>query len=255
MKKMPVLFVGHGSPMNAIEENQFSLKWKELGETIERPKAIVSISAHWFTSRQRVMNNVNPKTIHDMYGFPEELYKLEYPADGAVNLAVRIQQLLGEECILDSSWGIDHGTWSVLHWMYADADIPVLQVSVDGNASASDYIETGKLLNNLRHEGVLIFGSGNVVHNLGRVDWEQEKGFPWADEFDDYIKNAIIQKNFRDVVEYRKAGKSADLAVPTMDHFAPLLYCLGAVEEDDTVQVFNNERVLGSMSMTGYLFQ
>ncbi len=255
MIQMPVIFVGHGSPMNAIEENQFSKKWNVLGQQLPRPKAILAISAHWYTNDQRVMSQKNPKIVYDMYGFPKELYKVEYPVQGDQNLAEHIRQILGDECLPDESWGIDHGTWSVLRWMYPKADIPVVQLSVDRNASLSDYVETGKKLQILRQEGVLIFGSGNVVHNLGMVDWNQKGGFSWADEFDAYVKNAVTQQNTDDAVEYKKAGSCAVHAFLTAEHYAPLLYCLGAAAKEDSIEVFNEERIMGSLSMTGYLFQ
>lgn len=255
MEQMPVLFVGHGSPMNAIENNRFSAKWERLGEKLVRPKAILSISAHWFTPGVRIMDTPNPKMVYDMYGFPEELYRVSYPALGAPDFAKMTRKLIGEEVTVDNSWDIDHGTWSVLCRVYPEADIPVFQLSVDRFASPQKCYELGKLLRPLREQGVLIFGSGNVVHNLARVDWSMEgKGYAWAEEFDRYIKENIVNHRYENVIDYKKAGASSELAFPILDHFAPLLYVLGAVDEKDGITVFNESCDLGALSMTSYLF-
>ena len=255
MERMPVLFVGHGSPMNAIEENEFSRTWATLGAQLSRPTAILSVSAHWYTDGIRVSDVKRPETIHDMYGFPEELYEVVYPAPGAPEFAKIAQNLIGEAAQLDQSWGLDHGTWSVLRWMYSEADIPVFQISVDHTATMETCYQLGRRLKELRKEGVLIVGSGNVVHNLALVDWHNEGGgYPWAEEFDSYIKQAILARRDEDVMHYERAGSSAQNAFVTSDHFAPLLYCLGAAEQKDSITVFNEKCTLGAISMTGYLF-
>lgn len=256
MKKMPVLFVGHGSPMNAIENNRFTAEWEKLKDRIPRPQAILSISAHWFRPGLRVSNDPAPRTIYDMYGFPEELYQVAYAAPGAPQLAQLAKDLIGNGVRIDNSWGLDHGTWSVLCRIYPQADIPVFQLSVDSDAPAKSLYETGQKLHSLRERGVLIFGSGNVVHNLARVNWSMtEEGYPWAEEFDGYIKESILNRNDEKIINYKQAGDAALLSVPALDHYAPLLYVLGAAEREDNISVFNDSCALGALSMTGYLFE
>lgn len=254
MKRMPVLFVGHGSPMNAIEDNTFSRAWSALGKTLEKPKAILSVSAHWFTRGTKVNDSPTPTMIYDMYGFPEELYRLKYPAPGSPELAYRVRSLIGELVTVDNTWGLDHGTWSVLHRVFPKADIPIVQLSINAMLTPAEHYAIGQKLRLLRDEGVLIFGSGNVVHNLSRVDWRMNDGQPWAQEFDQSIHQAILSSDHDSVIHYERIGESAQLSVPSMDHFAPLLYILGASDEDDTISVFNADCTLGSMSMTSYLF-
>lgn len=255
MERMPVLFVGHGSPMNAIEDNPFSERWKTLPARIPRPKAILSVSAHWFTRGMRVCDSPLPPMIYDMYGFPDALYQVRYPVHGSQAYANRAKELVGDELSIDNSWGIDHGTWSVLRRMYPDADVPVFQFSVNASASAREHYAAGQKLRALREEGVLILGSGNIVHNLSRINWEMDGGYAWAEEFDGYIKTNILAGNDENVVDYHRAGSSASHAFHMLDHYAPLLYVLGAKDESDAVSVFNDARVLGSLSMTGYLFE
>lgn len=250
---MPVIFVGHGSPMNAIEENSFSKGWREMAKNISRPKAILAVSAHWYTEGTRVQTALKPRTIHDFYGFPKELYEIGYPASGEPELARRVLELVPGS-FADDTWGIDHGTWSVLKWMYPDADIPVVQLSVSRSLSPQQALDTGALLKPLRDEGVLILGSGNVVHNLGMVDFSAPGGYDWAGQFDGYISGAIQAGEFEKAVAYGKAGESARLSVPTRDHFDPLLYSLGAANGSDRVSVWNQSCTLGSLSMTSYLF-
>ena len=254
MDRMPVLFAGHGSPMNAIEDNPFSERWKTLSDEIPRPKAILSVSAHWFTRGLCVCDSALPLMIYDMYGFPDALYRVRYPVRGSKAFADRTKELIGDDLLIDNSWGVDHGTWSVLCRMYPKADIPVFQLSVNASASAREHYETGKQLRALRKEGVLIFGSGNVVHNLSRVNWNMDGGYAWAQDFDGFIKRNILAGNDENVVGYRSAGSSATHAFNLLDHYAPLLYVLGAKDEADRVTVFNDACVLGSLSMTGYLF-
>lgn len=256
MQKMPVLFVGHGSPMNAIENNRFSEEWKVLGKKLPRPEAILSVSAHWYTKNSWVTDSESPKTVYDMYGFPDELYKIVYGAKGAPELAHKTQKLISRKVGIDNSWGCDHGTWSVLHRMYPLADVPVFQLSVDGYASPAEHYQMGRELSSLREEGVLIMGSGNVVHNLREVDWDMEEGgYPWAEEFDLYIKENILAGKDENVVSYEKAGSCAPRAVPYSDHYSPLLYALGASEGRKNITVFNEGCVLGSLSMTSYIFE
>ena len=251
---MPVVFVGHGSPMNAIEKNEYTEGWKEISAAIPKPSAILAISAHWFTEGTRVQTSETPKTIHDFYGFPKELYDVEYPVVGAPNIANRAMELVGDVAFVDNTWGIDHGAWSVLRIMYPDADIPVCQMSIDQNLSSKEIFDLGKKLKPLREENVLIFGSGNVVHNLGLVDFSARGGYDWADEFDEYIYNAIKMRDFDGVINYKRAGDCARYAFPTPEHFNPLLYVLGASNEKDKMSVYNHSRFAGSLSMTSYIF-
>ncbi len=254
MSKMPVLFIGHGSPMNAIEDNTFTAGWEALGQSLPRPSCIVSVSAHWFTLGTRIMDTKNPRMIYDMYGFPDALYRVVYAASGAPETARKTASLLETPTEIDNSWGIDHGTWSVLCRMYPKADIPVFQISINARASMEEHMALGSQLRALRNEGALIMGSGNVVHNLARVDWHTPGGFQWADDFDGYIKRAILEGRREDVAHYERAGKSSSLAFTTTEHYAPLLYALGASDENDSIRVFNDACVLGSLSMTSYLF-
>ena len=253
-EKMPVLFIGHGSPMNAIENNEFTESWRELGKLLPRPKAILAISAHWFTAGTRISASENPKPVYDMYGFPKELYDITYNAPGSPTLAAAVSELLTDVSVkVDDSWGIDHGTWSVLHIMYPEADIPVVQLSIDRNASPLAHFQMGQKLQELRKQGVLIFGSGNVVHNLGAINFDMEGGYPWAYEFDEYIEANIMSKSWDMVLDYKKAGGSAEKAFPSPDHFFPLLYVLGASDEKDRFRSFCKECTAGSLSMTCYI--
>ena len=238
MKKMPAVFVGHGSPMIALDHNELTDTYNRLGKRIlekfGQPKAILMISAHWYTHGTLVQSAAKPRQVYDMYGFPPELYELKYEPTGCADLTRDVTDLLGADVEIDDSWGIDHGAWSILVHILPEADIPVVQLSV------------------LREKGYLIMGSGNVVHNLRRVEWENEHGNPAADRFDDAIKAAIEQRDDKAVIDYHRYP-DADYAVPTPDHFLPLLYILGA-SKGETPYIFNNVRNLGSMALTGYAF-
>lgn len=253
-QRMPVLFVGHGSPMNAIEDNGYSRAWIALGKTLPKPKAILSVSAHWFGRGTKVNDTPTPAMIYDMYGFPEELYQLKYPAPGSPDLAHRTRALIGDFVTVDNNWGIDHGTWSVLNRIFPKADVPIVQLSVNAMLSPAEHYAIGQKLRPLRDEGVFVFASGNIVHNLSRVDWRMKDGQPWAEEFDRYVHDAILSRAHEKVIAYDQFGEPAELSVPSMDHFAPLFYALGASDADDTIQVVNADCTLGSMSMTSYLF-
>lgn len=254
-KRVPTLFIGHGSPMNAIEDNDYTRNWEKIANQFPKPEAILAISAHWYTDGSRITDASHPKMVYDMYGFPKELYQVVYQAEGAPELANLTTKLLSNAVTIDNSWGYDHGTWSVLSKMYPEADIPVYQLSVDRNASAETHFRIGQELNSLREKGVLILGSGNVVHNLSKIDWGMAGGYPWAVDFDDYIKDKIVKRQYQEVIQYEKAGKSSELAFYTPDHFYPLLYVLGASREDDRLSIFNDSCMMGSMSMTCYLFE
>lgn len=254
MPRMPVLFVGHGSPMNAIERNAFSERWEALGTEMPRPEAILAVSAHWFVRGTRVNTSPSPRMVYDMYGFPDELYRVQYPCPGSPNIAKAVKELLGDTIRTDNAWGLDHGVWSVLKHMYPNADIPVVSLSVDSDAPLERHFALGERLRPLRGKGVLFLMSGNIVHNLAKVNWNGTGGYAWADEFDAYIQRRILERDDDGVIHYERAGSSAYYAFTTPDHFAPLLYALGARDSEDDVRVFNDARVLGSLSMTGYLF-
>jgi len=254
-EKMPVLFIGHGSPMNAIEDNEFSKRWQQMGKEIPTPKAVVVISAHWLTKGTMVTAMPNPKTIHDFGGFPQALFDVQYPAPGSPELASEIQKLITNPAVeLDHDWGLDHGTWSVVKHMYPDADIPVLQLSIDYYKPATYHYELSKQLLSLRKKGILIIGSGNMVHNLRMVAWdklnESEYGFDWALEMNDIFKNKISNGFHKELIQYEKLNKSATLAIPSPDHYYPLLYILALQTDNDKVEFFNDKAVGGSLTMT-----
>lgn len=251
--KMPILFVGHGSPMNAIEDNEYTKEWINISKKIPEPKGIIAISAHWYTRGTRITSAKNPKTIYDMYGFPRELYEIEYNAGTNEELIGEIKKV--ENSITeDSEWGYDHGVWSILHKMYPNRNIPVVEMSVDGLKTAQEHFDLGKKLHRLRNEGYLIMASGNVVHNLGLVNFESEDGYAWAKAFDDEVKNAIVSRDFKKLLDYRLLSNKAK-AFSSDEHFLPLLYILGASSEEDKLTVFNEKTTMGSLSMTSYLFQ
>ena len=252
---MPTLFVGHGSPMNAVENNDFTRNWEKLGQIIPRPEAILSVSAHWYTEGTKTSDAEQPKTIYDMYGFPPELYRITYPALGAPQLAHRLQSLLPNGTTIDNTWGLDHGTWAVLTKIYPKADIPVLQLSIDALAGAETHFNIGRALGALRQQGVLILGSGNIVHNLSRLDWDMQVGYGWAEEFDAYISKKTLEKQYDDILHYTNAGDCAKYAFSTPEHFYPFLYALGAAYDYSKVTIVNDSCVMGSLSMTCYLFE
>lgn len=250
--RMPVLFLGHGSPMNAIEENTFTKRLAQLGEELPRPKAILCISAHWLSAGTWVTSMPQPKTIHDFYGFPQELFDVQYPAPGSPELAKEIQKLSKRPQIhADSNaWGLDHGTWAVLRKVYPDASIPVLQLSIDMSEPPSYHFELGRILRSLRDQGVLIVGSGNIVHNLRRIDWSKsQQGFDWAIEFDEWAKTQLLNRNFTALTNDFQKTQAGQLSVPTPDHYLPLLYVLGAVDEKDALSFEYEAYDMGSLSM------
>jgi 4,5-DOPA dioxygenase extradiol len=249
--KMPVLFVGHGSPMNAIEDNEFSQAWAQIGQSLPPPQAILCISAHWETAGVQATAMEAPRTIYDFYGFPPELYAVRYPAPGSRALASLVQQALpGAAVQLDLTWGLDHGAWSVLRRMFPAADIPVVQLSLDYNKSPQEHYELGKALSSLRHRGVLIVGSGNMVHNLRLIQWG-DNAFDWALEFDDLLCQRILAGDHEAITQYSQFGRLAMLSIPTPEHYLPLLYTLAAQEKDEPVSFFAEKVTLGSISMRG----
>ncbi len=253
--KMPVLFLGHGSPMNAIEENEFVQGFRKLANEIPKPRAILCISAHWESNGTFVTAMEKPKTIHDFGGFPKELFEVQYPAPGNPELAKEIKSNVTKtEVGLDLNWGLDHGAWSVIKHLYPDADVPVIQMSLDYRQSPQYHFDLSRELSSLRNKGVLIIGSGNMVHNLRMVDWrrldEVDYGYDWALEAREKMKNFILSGNYKNLINYQSQGKEFNLAVPTPEHYLPLLYSLALKEENDTVSLFNDKAVGGSLTMT-----
>lgn len=258
-ERMPVLFLGHGSPMNAIEDNQFVREFQSISKTLPIPKAILCISAHWYTKGTKVMSSSLPRTIHDFVGFPEKLFQVQYPAIGEPKLAREVNELLqSQHSMLSEDWGLDHGAWSVLIHLFPHADIPVVQLSIDYTKPASYHFELAGLLKNLRKKGVLILGSGNIVHNLGMIDWQNyEKdnhGFDWAQEVREKTNHAILNRDFKFLVDYAKNGHAFLNAIPTPDHYLPLIYAAALADKSDRIELFNDKLLAGSLSMTSVKF-
>jgi 4,5-DOPA dioxygenase extradiol len=250
---MPVLFIGHGSPMNGIEHNEFSLRWADIGRTIPVPKAVLVISAHWFTRGTAVTAMDFPKTIHDFGGFPQALFDVKYPAPGSPGLAAETARLIkSADVVLDHDWGLDHGAWTVLKHMFPGADIPVLQLSIDYTKDPKAHYELAGELYQLRKKGVLIMGSGNMVHNLRMLSWDMMDGggYDWAIAINDQFKNLIMNKDHQPLLAYQQLGKAAALAIPTPEHYLPLLYTLGLQNAHEEVSLFNDKAVGGSLTMT-----
>ncbi|WP_241739562.1 4,5-DOPA-extradiol-dioxygenase [Aestuariibaculum marinum] len=252
--KMPVLFLGHGSPMNAIEENEFVQNFRTLGQELTRPNAILCISAHWETRGTFVTAMQNPPTIHDFGGFPQALFDVQYPAPGSPKLAQETKNIITKtEVGLDEKWGLDHGAWSVIKHLYPNADIPVIQMSIDYTQSPKYHYELAQQLNKLRHKGVLIIGSGNMVHNLRMVAWNklnEEYAYDWATEANEKMKSFILNNDHNSLINFRSQGKAFDLAIPTPEHYLPLLYTLALKEDNEKVTLFNDKPVAGSLTMT-----
>ena len=248
--RMPVVFFGHGSPMNTLDRNQYTEAWRRLGESIPVPKAILCVSAHWYTEGTAVTAMSHPRTIHDFYGFPQALFDVQYPAPGEPRLASRVRELLAPLDVgLDQSWGLDHGTWSVLKHAYPKADVPVVQLSIDGTQPPQFHYETGRRLVPLRDEGVLIAGSGNVVHNLRLMRRGGGQGFDWAARFNERIREALATRDHAALVDFDKLGEDARLSVPTPEHYLPLLY-IAALQGADEAMAFPVDGYdLGSISM------
>jgi 4,5-DOPA dioxygenase extradiol len=252
---MPVLFVGHGSPMNAIQDNEFSRSWKEIGKSLPKPRAILVISAHWETRGTFVTAMEKPQTIHDFGGFPQELFNVEYPAPGSPQLARETKSTIVKTDVgLDDKWGLDHGAWSILKHLYPKADVPVVQLSLDYMQKPQYHYDLAKELAALRRKGILIIGSGNIVHNLRMVAWdkmnEPEFGFDWAIEANDKIKSLIEAGDHTSLINYSSLSKAVNLAVPSPDHYLPLLYTLALQEKNEKLSFFNDKAVMGSLTMT-----
>lgn len=251
---IPVLFLGHGSPMNAIEENAFVEGFRKIGAELDKPRAILCISAHWETKGTFVTAMPQPRTIHDFGGFPRELFEVQYPAPGSPELVETAKASVSKtEVILDYDWGLDHGAWSVLKHLFPKADVPVVQLSLDYTRDAAYHVELAAQLAALRTQGVLIVGSGNMVHNLRLAAWDRLRetfAYDWAVEAGEKMKNYILTRDFQSLVDYRLQGKAFELAIPTPEHYLPLLYILALCREHEEIALFNDQPVAGSLSMT-----
>ena len=252
---MPVLFLGHGSPMNAIEENQFVSGFKEIAQSLPTPAAILCISAHWFTNGTKVTSMIIPRTIHDFSGFPQALYEVQYPAKGSPALANETKNLLFPTHIdLDEKWGLDHGAWSVIKHLYPQANIPIIELSIDYTKSAQHHFDLAKKLQVLRNKGILIIGSGNIIHNLRLVDFQHiEKdnyGYAWAIEAKEKLYNYINNRDFQPLINYHTLSTAVQLSIPTPEHYLPLIYTLGLQQKEENILFFNDKLVGGSISMT-----
>jgi 4,5-DOPA dioxygenase extradiol len=257
---MPVLFVGHGSPMNGIEDNEFSERWKQMAKEIPQPAAVLVISAHWFSKGTRITAMDFPETIHDFGGFPQALFDVQYPAPGNPALALETASLIhSAHVVLDHDWGLDHGAWTVVRHMYPEANIPVLQLSIDYTKGAQYHFDLAKELYDLRKKGVLIIGSGNMVHNLRMVSWAKINtpgyGFDWALTMNDKFKQLIADGDYQPLINYKSLGAEAMLAIPTPEHYLPLLYSLGLKGNKDEVSFFNDKAIAGSLTMTSVLIK
>jgi 4,5-DOPA dioxygenase extradiol len=255
--KMPVLFIGHGSPMNAIGDNEFVHGWREIGKSLPKPGAVLCISAHWETRGTHVTAMAKPPTIHDFGGFPKALFDVQYPAPGSPELAKETKVIIKKtEVGLDDKWGLDHGCWSVIRQLYPEADIPVIQLSLDYYQTPQYHYELAKELSSLRSKGVLIIGSGNIVHNLGMVAWDKlntdDYGYDWAREAKEKMKEFIIKDDHKSLIDYKAQGREFNLAIPTPEHYLPMLYTLALKEEKETLSFFNDKTVAGSIAMTSF---
>ncbi|MDO8963492.1 MAG: 4,5-DOPA dioxygenase extradiol [Coriobacteriia bacterium] len=247
---MPALFLGHGSPMNAVETNPFTESLTALASSMPRPAAIMVVSAHWLTRGVHVLCSRTPRTIHDFYGFPDDLYAIEYPAPGGLEFARAAGELLAAPC--DAAWGLDHASWAVLRHMFPDADVPVFELSLDVTASTREHFELGRRLAPLRDRGVLVVGSGNLVHNLHLVRWEEHaEPYDWAVEFDRWARDRLLDGDDAALVDYESAGPIAELAVPTNDHYLPLLYATALRREGEPLSFTYEGIEMGSVSMRG----
>jgi 4,5-DOPA dioxygenase extradiol len=253
--RQPAVFIGHGSPMYALEPNRHTAAWGSLGKRLHKPDAILLISAHWLTRGIWLTAMQQPKTIHDFGGFPEALLQIQYPAPGSPALAQRIQSLLTQAVVLEEhEWGIDHGAWSVLRYLYPNADVPVVQLSLDGSLSAKEHYTLAKQLAPLRDENILILGSGNIVHNLHLIDWDAGAApLPWATEFNQFFMSQILANQHAPLVDWQGAGNAARLSIPTPEHYWPALYPLALQGSGERVEIISNGIEMGSISMLSFL--
>ena len=253
-QRMPVLFLGHGSPMNALEENNFVAEFRKLGKDLPAPKAVLCVSAHWETKGTFVTAMESPRTIHDFGGFPRELHEVQYPAPGSPAIAQETKEIITSTAVgLDEKWGLDHGAWSVIKHMYPDADVPVIQLSLDYTKPAQYHYDLAKQLAALRNKGVLIVGSGNMVHNLRMITMAKGKnpyGYDWAIEANEKMKSFILNDTHQNLIDYKANGKAFELAIPTPEHYLPMLYAMALKDDQDEVSLFNDEPLAGSLTMT-----
>lgn len=252
---MPTLFIGHGSPMNGIEDNEFSRTWSAMAQEIPTPKAVLVVSAHWMTRGTQITAMESPKTIHDFGGFPRELFEVQYPAKGDPILAKETQKLIKSTHVeLDHDWGLDHGTWTIIRHMYPKANIPILQLSIDSGQNMTYHYDLARELADLRQKGVLIVGSGNIVHNLRMLDWGKlnapNYAFDWAKQINQKMKDLILNNEHERLVKYESLGREALMAIPTPEHYIPLLYVLGLKGKNEKIHFFNDKAVGGSLTMT-----
>jgi len=258
--KMPVLFTGHGSPMNAIEENRFTYGFRKIAGTLPETRSVLCISAHWYTNGTKVTSTEAPDTIHDFFGFPSQLYDVRYPAKGDPKLASEIKDLLTPAVAgLDETRGLDHGAWTVLKHFFPNANVPVVQLSINNTKPASYHFSLAKKLAPLRYKGILIIGSGNIIHNLGLVDFQNidrpDYGYEWAIEAREIINQNLLGGKYEALADYRKLPLSVQMAIPTPDHYLPLIYVLGLQEKGESITLFNDELIAGSLSMTSLIIR
>nr|WP_321506886.1 4,5-DOPA dioxygenase extradiol [uncultured Celeribacter sp.] len=253
--RMPVVFLGHGSPMNAIEDNEYSRSWAQLGNALPHPQAILVVSAHWMTRGSTLVNiSKMPQTIHDFYGFPQELFAQQYPAPGAPNVAKEVVSLLASHHAEgDDTWGLDHGAWSVLKWLYPSAQVPVFQLSIDMTKDLGHHLEVGQALAELRHRGVLILGSGNVVHNLRTMRWGA-KAYDWAEEFDTFFADRLQARDHQAITDREGLGPLLKMAHPSLDHYLPALTIAGASDDKDNLLFMNESIDIASVSMRSFIY-
>jgi 4,5-DOPA dioxygenase extradiol len=255
--RQPAIFAGHGSPMYAIEPNRYTAAWTALGRSLKRPDAILVISAHWVTRGTWVTATAKPKTIHDFGGFPQALFDIQYPAPGSPALADRVKELLSVPVVLEENeWGIDHGAWSILKYLYPNADVPVVQLSLDGSMSAREHYDLAKQLKPLRDENILILSSGNVVHNLRTIHWQDNaQPYPWAKDFNEFFAAQMDAKHHQSLIEWEKYGEAAHLSIPTPEHYWPALYTLALQDEDEHASIYVDGIEMSSISMLGFSVQ
>jgi 4,5-DOPA dioxygenase extradiol len=253
--RQPTVFIGHGSPMYALEPNRHTAAWASLGKRLQKPDAILVISAHWLTRGTWLTAMPQPKTIHDFSGFPKALLDIQYPAPGSPSLACRVRDLLGQAVVLEEhEWGIDHGAWSVLRYLYPRADVPIVQLSLDGSLSAEEHYALAKQLAPLRNENILILGSGNIVHNLRLIEWDADAvPLPWAIEFNQFFTSQILARQHPPVLDWQRAGNAARLSIPTPEHYWPALYPLALQREGEQLEIITNGIEMGSISMLSFL--
>lgn len=248
---MPVLFIGHGNPMNAIEENEFTRGWADTASKLPKPNAILCVSAHWETDGTFVTAMEKPQTIHDFGGFPQALFDVQYPAPGSPELAKTVKEGIQDISVgLNSDWGLDHGAWVVASRLYPKADVPIIQLSLNYGKSAQWHYDLAKELQFLRRKGVLIIGSGNIVHNLGVLNWKDDKPFDWAIEANETVKKLINSHEYKSLINYKTLSSAMQLAVPTPEHYLPLLYTLALQQDKEPITLFNDKTVMGSIAMT-----